>query len=460
MTISLLLRLGCGACLLFLAHTCIVFNVGLKQLLSLLSSPASAVARASGDNAGAVSASLDVNDRDRSSFLSTAPTPSSLSWICPKYDWKAPPNCPKSMIGNRSSFSHPHTKAASHIHGRNTSVEATSQKLALQLLPPANTANRSTLISPPPPEAEAATTAPPSLVYLDDPTFAIAMIALGEEMVTSSIFEHSVQSIRRRGLYCGPILILTDIVNNATTAESKAQRFDDMTQNDPNIHPIYVESRPTNMMIKRYKMELLDILDERSEYDAITYLLYIDVDIMVGEPLNSFLGYVHGMTTMLSQPSRASRYQSYMLMFEEQGTGPEMQRVRRNGSSNTVFHGGVIVLNRKLSRGCLNAWQSLFDDTELFPTRDQTALYHMLYESTTLREKCMVVQMDHRPFLLMPTSESMKAGDASVFVHVTSGRRSRRIDHTLQADYYRCVMMVDEEYAEMGKSGKKKKNCT
>lgn len=278
---------------------------------------------------------------------------------------------------------------------------------------------------------------PPAHMYVNDASFAIAMIALGDLMANTTIIERSVQSIRRRGLYCGPILILSD--------HARSAHFEELTRTDPNVHPIAVESRQGKMPTKRYKTELLDILDADERYDGITHLLYVDVDILFGEPLAPFVGYVQGMTTLMSQPSRADQVQSYMLMFEEQGFGPERPRALKEG--NTVFHGGVMVVHRQRSRDCLAVWQMLFDDSERFPNRDQAALYYMLYDDEELKQRCTVVQLDHRPFLLMPTKHIMQAGDSSVFVHVTNGRRSKQIDDQLQADYYRCVMMVDEDYA-------------
>lgn len=326
--------------------------------------------------------------------ISAAATSLSLgipaTWHCPQTAWTPPSDCPESMLANRTS-----------------------------------------------PYFTESTPMPPAHMYVNDPSFAIAMIALGDLMANTTIIERSVQSIRRRGLYCGPILILSDHVDSA--------HFEELTRTDPNVHPIAVESREGKMPTKRYKTELLDILDADERYDDITHLLYVDVDILFGEPLAAFVGYVQGMTTLMSQPSRADQVQSYMLMFEEQGFGPERPRALKEG--NTVFHGGVMVVHRQRSRDCLAVWQMLFDDSERFPNRDQAALYYMLYDDEELKRRCTVVQLDHRPFLLMPTKHIMQAGDSSVFVHVTNGRRSKQIDDQLQADYYRCVMMVDEKYA-------------
>lgn len=319
-----------------------------------------------------------------STGTSTPPT-----WHCPRTTWTPPSDCPESMLANRTSVSY-----------------------------------------------FTASTPPPSHLYVNDPSFAIAMIAVGDLLASTTIVMRSVQSIRRRGLFCGPILILSD--------HADSSHFEALTRTDPLVHPIAVESRKGEMPKKRYKTELLDILDADERYDGITYLLYVDVDILFGEPLAPFVGYVHGMTTLMSQPSRADQVQSYMFMFEEQGFGLERARALEEG--NTLFHGGVMVVHRQRSRDCLAVWQMLFDDRERFPKRDQAALYYMLYDSEELKQRCTVVQMDHRPFLLMPTSNIMQAGDSSVFVHVTNGRRSKQIDDVLQADYYRCVMMVDEEH--------------
>ena len=71
----------------------------------------------------------------------------------------------------------------------------------------------------------------------------------------------------------------------------------------------------------------------------------------------------------------------------------------------------------------------------------------MLYINETLKERCQVKRLDHRPYLLMPSRKNFEAGETSTFVHVTNGYRAEKIDDALQADYYRCMALVDEEYA-------------
>ena len=265
-----------------------------------------------------------------------------------------------------------------------------------------------------------------------DPSFAIGLIALGDVTAKSvRVVERCVQSIRRRGLYFGTIVIVTD---------AKQSRFKSLTEVDSNIIIIDVESRPNGMLSKRYKTELLDLLDGKKSLEEVELLLYMDVDIVIAEPLQSFIHYVQSMATMLDQPSNRNQ-PSYMLMFEEQGAAPE----RKFG--NTVYHGGVLGLSRTKSRTCLLEWQHLFDDRERFPDRDQKALYYMLYINETLRERCQVTRLDHRPYLLMPSRKDFQAGETGTFVHVTNGYRAEKIDDTLQADYYRCMALVDEEYA-------------
>uniref|UniRef100_A0A7S0AUW3 Uncharacterized protein n=1 Tax=Minutocellus polymorphus TaxID=265543 RepID=A0A7S0AUW3_9STRA len=265
-----------------------------------------------------------------------------------------------------------------------------------------------------------------------DSSFAIALIALGDVTAKNiHVVERCVQSIRRRGLYFGTIVIVTD---------AKRSRFNSLLNSDTNIELIKVESRPNGMLSKRYKTELLDLLDGKRALDAVDVLLYMDVDIVIAEPLHSFISYVKSMINMLDQPSHSNE-PSYMLMFEEQGAAPE----RKFG--NTVYHGGVLGLHRSRSRTCLKEWQHLFDDRERFPDRDQKALYYMLYINETLKERCQVTRLDHRPYLLMPSKKDFKAGETATFVHVTNGYRAEKIEDSLQADYYRCMALVDEEYA-------------
>lgn len=284
---------------------------------------------------------------------------------------------------------------------------------------------------------KAATMARQSLLAMSQPhpadaTFAIALIALGDVTAKSvHVVERCIQAIRRRGLYFGTIVIVTD---------ARRSRFKSLTDVNSNIKIVNVESRPNGMLSKRYKTELLDLLDGKKDFDDVELLLYMDVDIVIAEPLHSFVNYVQSMVTMLDQPSNAN-HPSYLLMFEEQGAAPE----RKFG--NTVYHGGVLGLHRSKSRTCLREWQHLFDDRERFPDRDQKALYYMLYMNETLKERCQVTRLDHRPYLLMPSRKDFQAGESATFVHVTNGYRAEKIDDALQADYYRCMALVDEECA-------------
>ena len=47
----------------------------------------------------------------------------------------------------------------------------------------------------------------------------------------------------------------------------------------------------------------------------------------------------------------------------------------------------------------------------------------------------------------MPTQRDFEAGETATFVHITNGYRAKKIDDELQADYYRCMALVDKEYA-------------
>ena len=71
----------------------------------------------------------------------------------------------------------------------------------------------------------------------------------------------------------------------------------------------------------------------------------------------------------------------------------------------------------------------------------------MLYINETLKERCKVTRLDHRPYLLMPSKRDFEFGETATFVHITNGYRAKKIDDALQADYYRCMTLVDKEYA-------------
>jgi hypothetical protein len=87
---------------------------------------------------------------------------------------------------------------------------------------------------------------------------AIFLLSMGQEAAASTIVERSLLSIRRRGAYLGPVIVLTD---------SPVARYRSLTSVDPNF--IVLQPRPQDwrwdlrddMPYKRFKTYILEYLD-------------------------------------------------------------------------------------------------------------------------------------------------------------------------------------------------------
>ena len=251
---------------------------------------------------------------------------------------------------------------------------------------------------------------------------AIAMIAVGPAVGTT-IVQRSVQSYRRMGRYSGPILVVTDA--NA-----------DLFQFDSNLVVITIGAEEIDapaaskihdkaMRIKRFKMLLLEKLDQVESLSAVRYLLYLDIDIVVGDNLTNFFGFVDSLGRQALQKSD----HSFMMMFTSGTMGSE------------THHSGIIVLHKERSVTCLKLWKNQIEKGE--NTRDQLALMEMV-KTDTDGTVCELLALPEHPFLVFPTEQMMKQGQVSTFVHVTNTKRAIKTPKVVQETYFQNSIGLDE----------------
>jgi hypothetical protein len=276
-------------------------------------------------------------------------------------------------------------------------------------------------------------------------TFAVAMIATGKASEKRNV-ERCIQSLRRRGQYDGRVLIITEQETRYSTLEKSDDQITILHIDNSTLHFELKEKMP----FKRLKSEVLDLMDTKSELDGYSHVVYIDIDIVIGDRLDDFLAYVEQRTkraeekyviqagddTGMIKGSTAKK--SFMMMFEEQGGGIEKAKHK----TKLIWHSGVTVLHREHSRECLNVWRSVIDSNRF--KRDQTCLYYMYYTNMELRSQCEILRMDDKAYFYIPTEETMALGTSAVFVHNTNTGRAKKIHKQVQYDYYRCSMMLDD----------------
>lgn len=175
----------------------------------------------------------------------------------------------------------------------------------------------------------------------------LAMIAFGNATRGTHV-QRVIRSARTRGEWKGQIAIITDSKDAYTNIAKK----------DPLVsilHPRHEdwEDLPdfnhTKMKIKRFKTKLIDyILEDSSRLKDMEFILYLDIDIVLCQPLVPWLREKWNSGAKDRQAA-VDGAMSTMYMFSE------------GENKGLAGHSGLILLHRELSKGCLLKWRELFD---------------------------------------------------------------------------------------------------
>ena len=177
-------------------------------------------------------------------------------------------------------------------------------------------------------------------------TLTLAMIAFGNATKGNHV-HRVIRSARTRGEWNGKIVIITD----------SKDAFTGLTENDPRVFVLHPRQRDweglpnfqhDKMKIKRFKTLLLDYILEDPRLEETEFVLYLDIDIVLCQPLVPWLRQKWEKGTRSRQAAFADGMSS-MYMFSE------------GKNKGLAGHSGVILLHRDLSRGCLLKWRQLFD---------------------------------------------------------------------------------------------------
>jgi hypothetical protein len=309
------------------------------------------------------------------------------------------------------------------------------------------------------PESMMATTTTMPIIQSDKYAHRVGMVTIA--MKRGKAFQRQaldlVQSIRRRGAWLGPIILIVDEKVDEDSFRQKLRNeeevygnFQKNTTNNTTIHVVRIHSdsdviplhRPY-MKYKRFKTQLFDLLPIALQ--QLEYLVYLDVDIVIGEPIVDFLDRALPLLPSPSSDSSSSSSSSSSvnninnnnawLFFQEQGGHPA--KTKANSKQWTLFHGGVFVIHREKSRACLHEWQIRFD-VDTFPN-DQTALLDLLYENKHNHD-CTVGELPSE-HLMMPTKGTVTNGETRTFIHFTHPRLKSVGKHVV--DYKRCTLLLD-----------------
>jgi hypothetical protein len=160
---------------------------------------------------------------------------------------------------------------------------------------------------------------------------------MGQEAAESTIVERCLLSIRRRGAYLGPVVVLTD---------APLQRYEALASVDPNLIVLHPRSQDwrwdlsDDMPYKRFKTYILEYLDLDDRLKPVELVYYLDVDVVVGRKLQVWFDHVE--SAYLSENHNHSSSISFF---------------KGNKLNWALIQGGQSAIERNSSQGCLERWR-------------------------------------------------------------------------------------------------------
>ena len=274
---------------------------------------------------------------------------------------------------------------------------------------------------------------------------AIYLVSMGEKADDISLVQRCLISIRRKGNWRGYVVVLTNVKFQKMYQE-KLGKIDTYLYGDDShiiaLHPTYeqlqdtlTKARRDSMKIKRQKTRALDVLEQDSRLDGVRLVIYMDIDIVVGRDLNSFLRHAENNYGVGAKASNGE-FESQMHLFEDR---------------HMPLHGGVMVMARNSSEFCLEKWREE-QDTNPLQAYDQVALLHMYNQNQKGKDtRCKVVQMKRGKHLVFPTEgymgKKIKGSNPSfrTFIHVTNNQRAGQISVDVQTEFFVKVLELTEQ---------------
>jgi hypothetical protein len=269
---------------------------------------------------------------------------------------------------------------------------------------------------------------------------AIVMISMGSATKSRNV-QRCILSIRRRGLFEGPIIVITDLTGekhgnyqrqilewdkNTDVLEAKPEHL--QASNQP--------KRLNHMGFKRFKTVVWDYVEDAS----IHRVLYVDIDVVVGKPLKDFFDYYEESVAQNFQDAPTSA--SFVSHFVS-------QERKRQEPGKYVAHGGLMVLDRQHSPICLSAWQRVFDKKPKIKW-DQVLLAKAIEKQAKMAKEdasvgtCSIHELDMDLHVLFPEETDLQTTNLKTFIHITR-LRAGRIDKHVQEDYLTSVLKLDEK---------------
>ena len=282
---------------------------------------------------------------------------------------------------------------------------------------------------------------------------AIVLLSMGPGAAESTLVERCLISIRSRGRFLGPILLLTD---------APAGRFAVLTKEDEQLvlmHPLLPDwnfALKRDLPYKRFKTYILSYLERDDRLQHVTLAYYLDFDLVVGQDLQ--LWFDHVESQYLSQrPTRSdgkmespSLASSEFVLFE---------------GNFSPLQGGQFVVQKGRSEGCLERWRS-YMDSDLDEHKDQVSLTKMWNDQQLQMKQednkkksnslhCTIHRMPQKPYLTFLSTKEMASlkgqGNATTpvayptLMHIKNTHHAQLIPGNIQQEFYQNLLQLPSD---------------
>lgn len=282
-------------------------------------------------------------------------------------------------------------------------------------------------------------------------TRAIVLLSMGPGAAASTLVERCLISIRLRGQYMGPVLVLTD---------ASYRRFQYLTQEDPQliiVHPVVQDWRlelKRDLPYKRFKTYILSYLrklrhdDQDSRLQHVSTVYYLDIDLVVGQNMIPWFNHVE--STYFE-----SSYNHDQLLFFEGDYSP--------------LQGGQFVMQVGRSEACLEEWR-YYMDVNVEEHKDQVSLAQMWdNQQRKGKSNCTLFRMPQEPFLVFLSTKdmaSLKSGGSRgdsitdsyypTLMHIKNTHHAQTIPKRIQEEFYQHLLQLPKALVVQNITAKKR----
>ena len=281
---------------------------------------------------------------------------------------------------------------------------------------------------------------------------AIVLLSMGPGAAESTLVERCVISIRFRGRFQGPILLLTD---------ASADRFALLTQEDDQLvlmHPLLPDwnfALKRDLPYKRFKTYILSYLERDDRLQHVSLAYYLDFDLVVGQDLQPWFDHVESQY-FIHRPTGSDEN------IESPPSSLEASEFVLFEGNVSPLQGGQFVVQKGRSEGCLKRWRT-YMDADVDEHKDQVSLTKMWNDQQfrqtqhgnrkkSKNSHCILHRMAQKPYLSFLSSKemaSLQSGEngpnAVVYptlMHIKNTHHAQLIPENIQREFYQNLLQL------------------